>query len=445
MAWQFDDWKVFAGAAGASAAAAVLVVAGMLGLDVPWFQRGQVDYLSTRDMAEIVGGFAERETAIAASTNFAPLASAWWQGHFPEGAGALATNAIGVYASAAFFDGLESHAEDFFPIYVHPSRSVIIDRRWIAADASGVAAAAGTFDESPGDFVVTAVTNSYMMLEDWWRANVHDGAGRFPTERRYADTNVLGAIHRSMRSLRHQLAPHSRASGEVKYRGSASANVIVSGTPPPSWSAPALSWNDLIAAACSNMLASAVDPDWVAKACFGQEIYAAWECYTFSDSWLDGSVWRDYTYDRRSVRCDQDVLTGDAATLVVGTNVQAVGLARPSRLWADLYPYSAFWHPDHGWTEPATLQAGDCSFAEAAPNAFVVFNELLRFPGHPSQTLIAEVLAASVGTTGFPPAPGTCTAEYNGGALAFGWDQEPGQCGIVLDWTFTHMLPGGAE
>lgn len=443
MSWQFQEWKQFAGAAGA--AAIVLAIAGMLVNDTPWFDRDPANYVTIRDDCEILGGFAERETAMADTTNFTPLADAWWWGSFPERHADVSvfgvtnwttvdttTNAAGIYNTREFWSGLEMRAGDYFPLGG--------PRYWISTDAAGVVAAAGTLGE--GDYDI--MTNDFIMADAWWRANVYDGETRFPAVGWYVTTQQLACVQQSMAYCAHTLEANQAVGGwDIEWYGATQSFVVVSGTPPPTWNhGQERDWPDLIAGALTNMMASREDPDWSIDGCHGHEVIAGWECWTSTNSWLDGGSPRDYVVDRRTVGIYQYAIRGDGAALVIGNNASAAtGIGRPSRLYAD--PDDAiFWHGTIGYTEPDTLLTAACTEANVVENVRRVRNPLLAWDGHPGLATV-EFFFTFAGD--FPPAEGTSHGVASG-SVAAGWDQEAGQAGILIDWSFDHMTTpaGGA-
>lgn len=444
MAWQFTEWKRFAGAG--TGVAVVLAVVGLLVNDVPWWKRDHFHYLTMRDYNEMVGGFGERETANATTTNFVPLQSHWWWGAFPEkniGGTVVpfSTNAVGVYDAKPFFDGLDKVVNDFFP-FEHPSVTRIRFRHWVSTNAAGIVSVAGTFNELETDYNIIAVNNSYMMLLPWWKTNIFDGATYYPEVVHYENTNTVEAIRRSMAACRYQLGVHvdpylSAPVGNVTFRGGAQSYNIVSGEAPPGWGyEQEASWDDLIAEAHADMLAAETEPDWDNYGCSKHKIDASWSCWTYDNTWRDGSTWKHYTVDVRGIVIEESVTVCAATEVTVGRNMTAVGIGRPSRLWSDSED-APFYHGVHGWTEPTTLITESGTFVEFFPNVRRWFNEVLRFDGHSSIGLIEMMLALAEGDT-FHPIEGTSYDETSG-SLVIGWDQEPYQCGILVDWSFDHF------
>lgn len=451
MSWQFQEWKRFAGAAGA--AAIVLAVAGMLVDDTPWFDRDPANYVTVRDDCEILGGFAERETAMADTTNFAPLAGTWWWGSFPERRAvppqlpwlptnwttvASGTNAPGIYNTRVFWEGMEAHAADYFPTDG--------PRFWISTNAAGVVAAAGTLGEDYHDIVDQ--TNHYIMAYDWWRDNVYDGAALFPPVGSYVTTQQLACVQQSMAYCRSTLERCDPSlyfeqgyyyPVEIEWVGSTGSFNLVEGTPPPDWEywGAGDDWPALVAGALTNMMEDAAGEsavDWSAWGCHGNRVVVYWECFNRTQSWLDGSTWREYTTESRYMEITQYVWLGGDSALVIGTNAVATGLGRPSRIGDD--DNEIFWHKRLGYTEPTALLLEACTETVAAPNVRRVRDPWLAWDGHPDLEDVDYLLTFS---GDFPPAEGTSGLPGTWGLAFMGWDQEPGQAGIQIDWTFQHM------
>ena len=448
MAWQFQEWKRFAG--GGLAAAIVLAVVGMLTIDEPWFRRTGPSYVTMRDSLEIVGGFAERETAIGGSdTNFVPLADAWWHGQFPELVGVpyfggtrtnyvygtFTTNAPGVYNDRAFWDGLEVYLGEWFP-FPRPEWTTIRSRHWVTTNAAGIAAVAGDFSAANA-FDIRAVTNSFLMVDGWWRSNVYDGATYLPPGTNYATHGECAAIYAAMAACRYTLDGRGTAMSPATWHGYARSTNCVAGTPPPGWDyGMEASWETLIAIAYTNMLVSTSDPDWDAVGAISHEIATAWSCVSQESQWWDGDEWIPYTVDVRVCEAWEYVTPCAATVATVGTNVTVTGIGRPAKLAA---AWKLFYHGVLGWTEPTNLLTAAATPAAAGGNVRTWFNELLRFDDHPSLALLGEVFALD---EDFPPVDGASTGEGAVGTANVGWQQSIGQVGMVCDWTFAHMTAG---
>lgn len=475
MSWQFTEWKRFAG--GGAVAGVVLIITGMLLTTDPWTrEEAQTHYLTTRDYLEIIGGFAERETAFATTTNFVPLQDDWWHGSFnvtnaatgirPDGtiadgveykAASKTTNAVSMYYRMPF-----PPRADFFPF--ESIGNTLDGRMWVQSSLSWLIGLVGT-----NDYDLFDMDHSYWMGSDWWATNIHsnDWPDTYQASdsneyyKVYVDTESITAVRAAMSNCQYQLSAGrpSSGSGSQSVYGYGTSYTVFEGTPYAGFDGPAYydgaltvdkDWSDVFDDAYTNLLdaidSTDLDDDgfWSTRACFGVRLHAEWEYDTISDSYNDGSGMTNFRYEVKAVVLSLHVGYRDCYERVCGTNVTVYALARP-RL-ADTNAWYDFYHPDFGSTEPTALQSAQCALANVTGNVWQANNELLAYQPAPvagtnnaAYTKLREIISMYGDT--YPPArPGSSDPESHLSGLGNAeWMQPDNTCGFFLDWEFDYM------